>query len=727
MKCKLNRLNPLIAMVILSSMFLSIYPGKLVDAAAGSSNITVTTDVYGKQARFDMPSNTNVWTTMTDTASPRKYNPGFGGNMGWYNSTLTVDRWNSYWGIVSFNVTGIPAASTVTDIKLRIYVNSKTDTYPSWQQFYAVYTGTPADPSNLTDTDGRKWWFGNPTERISNVVDYDDITAGAWNEFNIADVETGLFDYVTDDADGRVPFYLLTTNHAGKYPPPDSGRAGNQKNILFETYQVNPAQLVITYVADAAARTTTHDDNASVAISTDGSEYTANITWGTPKAAYKDDDGLWLKVNGAGGASGNGSGANVTLQLEDTGGVVLDTVSDSIRSDGNYDYWLAASTLETLASGFLRLHETNDNVYSDWGYLADSPSSTQRTNDIYSLSTVYGQWSEQFQDYVVGTDNLMFVHWKTNIDFSTENATQELEMRLNGVSGSENTAIYNETLGNLHTDYFECDAANAATMLHWRYAIFNMNPTGAGYNDYNGLVIDLETPLVAYNKGFIQPAFLNRSDNTTLTNTHTSYWYLASPSEYIGFSINKASYETNENINVTLRVPAETQATTYLRNAQVNIGGTYITGFQLNDGNNDFIIAAPSIEGGYYIQIELSDDDVDNYYYAKRIGFDVLGEGEQPPGEPPTAQGWLTWLNGVMQRNDLDNEFGRWIILLLAAIVAGIAFYKYPAILTGCIVLILAGGFAAGWINPWFVALCAPIVAIIVYGIFKKKTSGGGV
>lgn len=721
----------LIVLVFLVAMIITALPAMPAEATSGSTDVTFQCTVSGGQATWAMPTNTNEWLTITDTAAPSQLPAASGGFAGWYNSTTTYDRWNGYWTAVSFNVTALPADVTVLAAKIRMYVNTKTDTYPSWSQFYAFYTGSPADALSYQASDARKWWYGNQQKRYSEVFDYDDLTAAAWNEIEISNPVTGTFEYITGDADGIIPFYIMTTNHAFKYSPPDSGRAGNSKSIAFDTNLTNKMELVITYVANAAVRTAVHDTNAATTTVTDGTESTDNITWGTPRAAYKDDTGIWLKVNGAGGGFGDGRGANITLQLENISGAVLDSISDSIRVDGNYDYWLAAADLETMASGFIRLHETNFNVYSEWGYLAAAPSSTQRTNDIYSVSTEYPQFPNPFGNYVTDASNYMFIHWKTNIDYATENATQELELRLNGVGGLSGTPIYDRTLKYMQDNYYKCTDANAAGLLHWRYAIFAMNPTAAGYNTYNNMVITLNTPLVAYNKGFVQPAIFNTSDNTTLTNTHTSYWYLANSGEYIVISLDAATYEVNGIMNVNLVVPAATQVPTYLRNVIVSISGTGVAGFPVINGDNSFQLNAPSQTGTYYIQFNFSDDDVDNYEYIFYIPFTVVeagaGAGGMGSGEPPSVGGWTTWFNQKLQDYDLDNEAGHWLVIAILIVIACIAFYKMQAVLTGLIVLIFAGAFVTGWINPWFVALVAPVVGWLVYSAFKKKATGQGV
>lgn len=641
----------------------------------------------------------------------------------------TAGNFAAHWQGIYFDCTTLPSGVEITDVKLRVYIDTKQQDY-YWQQFYGVYAGDPVNANVFANVDVNKWHQGYTKKRLSQVVSYDLISATSWVEFNIKDWVTGSYEYISGDTDKYIPFYILPTHFAQDISPiPWAGAWKYRFITIASATSAHPPELVITYQTNAKVRTSEHDTNAAVATAnmTDGTEYTSNISWGTPRAAYKDDDGIWFKVNGAGGTLGDGRGENITLQLESDDNSVLLSTEDSIRVDGNYDWWIPAASLTGYRTGFIRAHETVSNVYSDWGYLADSPSTGERTNDIYSKNTEYPQWTDPFSTFVTTSGNNMFIHWKTNIDILSENSTHNLQMRTNGIDGNNN--LFNHDFNWLQAEYYKCTNINAQGMLHWRYAIFVMDGSAQGFNDYDGMVLNLNKPLTNSIKGFIQPCIYRTSDNVVMTQTHTSYWYLLNDSEYLILSTDKDNYETNENVNLHIYVPYQTQIPTYLPNLTIYVSGASVATMQIMAGDNSLSFKAPSIASDYNIQFEFSGSGVENYSYIYQKGFAAnQGGGNVVPGgtpeEPTSVSGWQAWLRSMLQRYGMNNAAGHWLLIFGLCIILAIVFRKTPAVATVLVLLVFAGGWVLKWIDPWFIALMCIGAGLAIYGFFRKREKG---
>ena len=297
-------------------------------------------------AYFDFPSNSNPWSTCTDSETPR-INTGFNNTivMGWYNSTVIVNYWNSYWTIVSFNYTGLPVGAVITGVKVRAYVQQKRSTY-AWTQQYAVYTGNPANEISLVQGDGNNWWSGWTTERYSDIIDYDDATVGDFLDFTIADLVGGDWDYITTDADGYVPFYFQDTNRAAKSAPTDSGRAGNYKDI-----QLTTPQLIVSYFIPAGPLV---DTNAATNVAATSARVNGEVTDVNDTEVTKHAF-VW----------------GTTTQLPpgdvDPSATTYDSYSIDTGSWGIGTFYLDLSSLDESETYYFRAAAYNDNLHWTYG------------------------------------------------------------------------------------------------------------------------------------------------------------------------------------------------------------------------------------------------------------------------------------------------------------------------------------------------------------------------
>lgn len=685
-------------------------------SGAGSTTVTCNTTDHNDCVFWDN-SGGKTWSDLVDSVDIRENQLAYL-RVGWHDTTAG-GNWHGYWTGLIFDTSELPAGVEVKNVTLRLKAITKLEDYP-WLQYYAVFTANLPDDSAFAAGDCTRWWYDHETSRISNVVKYDSFSVGDWVEFEIGMYggNDGL-SYVVDDDNDLVVLYLMTTNHALKYAPIPGGTSDDYKRTDFQGWNhANEPQLVIEYVAEATARTVTVPGNAAVDDTTDGTELVTSVNWTTPRTMYADDDCLVVKFIGDSGALFTGALVNET-------GTVLEQVDDSVRTDGLY-YW-EISNIESY-SGFVRAWALTDNqtipIYSKWAYVALAPDSDQRTNDIYSLSTEYPQYDNEFSAYVVQEGDLMFVHWKTNIDGSTELPDYMLCLRKNGAYSG--LAFY-ETLESMHDSYFEGSEANAQALLHWRYAIYTMDDTGPGWNSYDGLVINLALPLIGGNKGFYQPVLLDTTDNTTLLcETHSAYWYLENETEGILMSLNKGTYLQGDDIVASVVLGKPGRVSTYLPDfILVTIGdGSYTTAGTVLTGTNTFELIGVA-DGTYEARFSFQGGGVENYVYIHEIPFKVNLE-EEPDvvqeGAGNIFDNMMNWLDGV----GLDNPTGHWLIMLILMAVAFVTAYKsellrvvFPMGIVGLFIVM-------GWVDIWVIVLLALGAGLSFYSLFRRKAQGGG-
>lgn len=659
-----------------------------------------------------------TWSTQCQLSTPN-ISDAYG--IGWQNRSTGSTEWNIYWYAVTFDIATLPATADVKSITLKLYVSGQNDTY-AWDQFYAIYAGYPTTESNLISADGRRWWYGTTVKRISNVVSHTALTIPGWVEFSIADLKTGDFNYVLNDTNKLVTFYFMTTNQALFYAPPWPGAGTYSKIINIHGYDdaSNKPILDIKYVANATAVTFTGDDNAPIDTTTDGSEKVTSIDWVTPRLQYSSDPSMRFKVNGD-------SGANFTGKVINNAGVTLATIDDSVRTDGNYDWKI----LDISAySGFVRAEAITDNttntIRSKWGYVSASPSTAERTGDIYSGTTDFPQYDNSFGSYVVQAGSNMFVHWKTNINGATELTKYRVVLRKNG---DANGAVYNQLLSDMQTGYYEGSLANSQTSLHWRYAIFTPNTTGQGYNNRDGLIISLNLPLIPGNKGFYQPLILDNADNTTLiTETQSAYWYLSNANEGITMNMDRTSYATGNDVTVKVNIGQAGQVATYLRDfgtALVGGTGSYDNGGTLLVGMNNFIVKGIP-DGTYDMRLSFSGPNVSNFTYIHDIPFQVMastdgGDSVLPPG---TVTGVWDLFKAWMASYGFDNPVGHWLVLIILMVIMFLLFHKSELLRVVMPLMIFAVGFVSEWVDRWWIVLLALGAGLTLFGILRNKIAG---
>jgi hypothetical protein len=330
----------------------------------------------------------------------------------------------------------------------------------------------------------------------------------------------------------------------------------------------------------------------------------------------------------------------------------------------------------------------------------------------------------------------MTVHWKTNIGAGE---LADYQFVIWPAGDNTTTPLFSATLAELNDDYFQPDSSFDGVSA-WRYAMFSPDVTVAGFQSYDGLIIDLNMPYVYRNAGFMTPVFRAVSDNSTLTTVHSAHWYLQGMADYVSVALDHATYATGAPLKITITVPESSKVPSRLYNLNFKIlnssgGVVSVADLSVNPGVNTFDMTAPG-SGTYQLRSAFSSELVPFYSYITDQSFIVgtgvpdtgagglTGSGADVPDQ--IVKGWAAWLDSFLQSKNLDNEAGHWLIIVVLCIITAVGLRSNPGAATGLCVLWIVGALILKWINPWFTILVAGGLGWFVYGFIKKGLHGNG-
>lgn len=634
---------------------------------------------------------------------------------GWEYSTTGDNHVFPYSSIITFDISSIPEDVEILEAHIVMKASALYDTYNSYDDFFfGLFKTDPGLDYAITKDDNFNWydWYNLGYFWQTAPYHYNDLVEDEEFEMELLYPEEALETYKTTD---NISFHLASVNHMLNYAPNTGGESdGNRIRADFENGIGSPnyPKLVITYVGAPDARTPILHENAPTDNETTGYETADNITLETLRCMYADETMSFL-VNGD-------SGANISLEMRNTGGELIDSSSDSVRTDGIFSWQL---DLANDFSGIVRVHELNNDLWSQWVCVRPSPDSSQSTNKVYSYSTEYPQYTEPFSSYVVDDGDLMFVHWKTNLDGSSELPDYDLELYSNGNSDNP---VYSENLSTV-AEYLGGTVANQEALTHWRYAIFTPS-IEQGQNDYGGLVQDLDFDEArTLRRGFVQPIIV--SDNgTEFATTHSAYWYLSSADEGIILKVEKSQYGNEETPVVSLDVGGECKVERNLCDGTARVMGESTNTFQAFLGHQRLVLPVVETAGDYTIRITLSQAGIHTYEYIYDMGFEVIGEpiatGTKIP-DTSTPGGIWERLKELLFGWGLDTDGGHYMVIFFGMIALAVIFWKQKLLAVGMPLLLLGLGIVIGWVDQWLVILLALGAGVFIWSIFRKKASGG--
>lgn len=682
--------------------------------AAGYTELTINSDAHKY-----LDSSYSVWTTAThqDTAISA------GNNLcavGYGAASSTPNYYRTRSSILRFNLDTAPDISLVNGIKVRLYfVEAQVTNDPDFQGPYVSLYDCNTVVSNGTDSavidnfnDEQK------RNRLTNYYYWTDFSDGNWYEFTVTQSD---WPTVLNKRDSHYSYMsLVTEQHALDNIPTGVWSASGSYTLYFGAIAgANPAiypQLVISYAEEATPPVFDYHENALVDNVTSGDEVASNITLSTLSCMYANEN-LEFDIQGE-------SGAVLDLELISSSGAVLDSIADSVRTNSHY-YWQIDSLAENY-SGFIRARENTYNLLSPWVCVQPAVDSSQANLNIYAVNTEYPQYAKPFSTYVVNRGGVMYVHWKTNIDTSSDNMT---DLRLEIYNNGDNvTSVYSKTFETLSSDYYKGTDNNTYTGLSWRFAVFTPKTT-TDQNTYGGLIQNLGLDFVPDNKGYLQP-MINSDADGEITTTHSAYWYLESASEGIGVSLLDSTLAVGQEIGVNVKVGRECNVENYLRYVTVSVVGTSSsTSTFVVEGDNELYIDALNAAGDYTLQIDLYDESITSYHYIYQIEFSVTESGAPSPTDGPvTSSDIWDWITDIMERWHLNTTGGHWLLILIgmgAMMIIGHVTGHKTIGLAGAL-LVFALGIVVGWIDWWWVVLLALGAGFTVWQFIRSKAAGGG-
>jgi hypothetical protein len=638
----------------------------------------------------------------------------------------------------SVNTTHIPAGAQIVSMYLNLYVDVATNTGP-WTggAYYAFYEGKPYTTPVDSQFGGADFKMGYTTgsKRLSEIKHYGEFTEDTWARFYItgdggyAPAGVPLADaysyLMTPDSNGIVWLYYMTTNHATGVAPSQQAGGGNSPSLHFYGYafpdSAHRPQLIIEYTTAIPARVTAGPSNAALGSENLTGEITA-ISWLSPRTGYGDETARFDVTGDV--------GTPLSLELVTSGGAVLSTKVDHIRSDGHY-YW--AIDVPDNQDSFVRVRDTGQSVFSLWGYVAPKPGTNEASNTVYSVDTNAPQYTSLFTKFITHKGGSMFVHWKTNIDATNAGERADHEVRLYHL-GRSTDLVYSDNLTHLASTYFLNSAANDG-LLGWRYMIFTLDGSAAGFNDYDDLVVDLAQTTGGESYGFYQPLIYKLSTAAELTTSHSAYWSLANDSDGVNIALSKSVYSDNDTVAVTVTVGTSSQCLGFLNGLNFEIWdqtganqyGSAVT--SLAGAKTGLSLVGPTVIGSYYARIKLS-HPLTSFVYERWLPFTVTSGGVVPggPGSGGTTDvlkaildaidGWLTGLG-------FNTDAGHWVILFLGMVLTFLVAYKDRVMRLVLPLCLLGVAFAINWVDRWLIVLLACGAGVWLWKTTRKQIAGG--
>lgn len=623
--------------------------------------------------------------------------------------------------LLGFTMPSIPEGAKVTGARIEVYCESKQNELPWSLVYFSAFKVQPG-VDGITQDDMNKMYLqgtGGTGDRISKLVDYNDITVDEWISFEIIESLHEGLEYIQTAGDlNKIWVCLATTNHGYNfYPLPPGGTCNMDVYWSSKDNATNQPRLVVTYAEPAAERVINVGENAAVDTSISGDEVLEIIEWGSPRAAFNDESIYYIFYGD--------SGANVTASMVDSAGVVLDSVTDAIRVDGIFHWETEVSNSYT---GWIRAVD-NSGIVSTWGRVENYPSATQELLTTSAVSTEQPQYDYAFKNYMVYENNQMIIYWQTNLEIGD---MPDYYLKILA-GGDSDKILFVSSFDDLIDDYYSVNWTDNRYLAHWRYMIFSPRITRSGYNIYDGMIHDIGRTYMYDYTGF-WTADIQSSANETIVDIHSSYFYLNNIAQGVAITIDGKNYDKGQDINIVIEVGEHSKVAERLKNLEIEILDStevLIRSEQnfVRVGTNNLNIVAPEVEGNYKLRFHFYDTTlVENYEYSKQLSFGV-GEGYVDDAEPgvgkvPGFGDWQEMLAGLLERWGLDNEAGHWLILLILAVIIAFAFRKMPTVATFLIILLMIGGFVLEWFNPWFVVILCLGAGVYIYSWIKrgKKT-----
>lgn len=702
----------LVILSIIAGFTASFMAGVLVfdtDPVFASGNATFTANITSNNYQRVMDGQDSVAQYWSQEVTQSTYDETHNGmQCGIWGTSQTDKYFDLKRGIVGFDISAFPEGVDV--LGARIYMKSNVEQqnadYNPYYAFYKMYNGD--NVINAGDFDEAYNFAGAGVSDRATVGYYQDsIVGNTWYEFTV--LESDLEWISEPDANGMVWLQFASMHDMTNAQPVP----WKQYGITFWTWKdfntSDDIRLEIDYVQGTPEREIIYDPNDPFTGNVTGSETTDNITWGSPRAGYADE-GVLLQLNGD-------AGAYLDLDLVDNTGTVLKEQTGQIGDSGQWDFYYK---LPDDYYGFVRLFENNSGVVSEWGYQMPEPDADQQSGLVYAVNTDYPQYNFLFSNYVKYENGVGALHWKTNVQ-AGEEADHSLDIWGNGDNVTQEH--FNQTLEWLNDNYWHANADNKY-LSAWRYFIFTPNVEGSGFNDYDGMIYDLDVDYSSLSAGFLQAVIYDDVGDSVLADSHSCYWYIPTVQDGFVFNLNKSNYKLGEDISIKLNIGQACRVKTYLPSLTIQmiddtetVLTSYSGGFEY--GLNQYVVEAPTLAGTYEIRFIFSGDPSWSYIHDEY--FTVAGQqGTSPTGG--IIDNVINWI----ENQGMDTTIGWWVLLLLGMVILFLLAYE-SKLLRVALPLVYLGLFIVwGKVDTVLIILLALGAGLTLYRLFKGHVGHGG-
>ncbi len=692
-----------------------------LEATSGKGVKVFGITANARNARITSYTSELAWNTAVTDGAPTGITSNLS-TMGFYEY-LTSDLWIAALGSVGFTVP-VWSSWTVTGAEVDFMWTGGGSPYTnaqSWEErYYALYkvAYTGDNPTALQFTNTFKQY--GAAGRVSYYVDGSQAVNGRW--FSIP-LDPAKLTWLNPDAGGYVWFTLANSNHMQNLIPVKKGTGWNA--LAFDPYAVGyqsyPPRLVVYYdmpmVGATADRTVTKVSDGALA-APDGAGVVSSVLWETPRTAYNDDD---LGAGMVGFDVAGGEGTPLKLELVDDGGTVRASSVDSIRV-GGHKHWYPL--IPSGYVGYMRARVTQSTTLvvttGTWGYSAAAPDVGEAVNYAYAVDTKDGsQWSYPFKTFMVSFGGVNVAHWKLNIDYATELGDTEFRLLRNGV-----TEWYGNNLNSMASSYFQNTGNN--NLLPWRYALFTVGAS-SGFDDKDGLILNLGKSNSAANYGFIEPQMYSIGGSAAVSLAKSAFWWVNGEADGISLVLGAGTAQivgglmvgsgsgvvSNLNQLAVWYVPVSYGNTTEATTGVVVGAATRLVTDLPMDGNQ------------YYYEVKLSYPTAHDFVYVFMTPFMAAGAASPPGttvgggtfGTVNLGPGGWNWIGkaGTAMDNLGFGGTGRYILLLL---LMGVAFFflRNETTLRVLVPLLIFGaGLVTGWVDAWVVVLLAGVFGVGVW------------
>lgn len=678
---------------------------------SGITTVTINA-TYSKTVMAGVSGTT--WSTLVQTAVGNTlYSDA--NDTGFSTSSLSNKFTTLNRGFVGFNTSTLPANVSITSVKMYLYCDAKTYTFTSENPYVTIYHSPQGEDNTITTADfPDNYTYNNP---LSTGYYLNSFSTGNWYEFDVYNNTDDLtyFDKEHSNAWGYtwvgLDFYGDTNNVQPAWESVKHAQVGfaPASGASLKPY------LEISYYESVLERDADTHTNSSLNPSPTGNETATSILWSTPRAGYADED-ILINVYGD-------SGADISLQLIDNTNTVIALHDDEVRDDGVYQ-WIIS--LPNDYFGFVRPVEVNNNLIGDYGYIMPSPSSTQ---EVYTTAydTSYPQYLYNFNKYNKTVNDIMAIHWKSNVQ-EDELSDNSFKIFLNGTQ----TPVYSSTLQDMADNYYLIDTlgdSDNTFMVSSRFFLCTPYESGTGFNDYDGLIYNLNQGSVLANYGYYHPIIQDTTTNTTVTDVHSAYWFIPTLNDGILSGLSNYYPKASTTFNLSIQVGSNCKASTYLPGLSIAVmdsNGTDNISSQYSSfivGNNTYTITAPSTSGNYRIRFNMYGDDT--YVYTHDIPFTVtaLSVVTTTPSSGTMVNPITEFGNWFSEKGYFSQEWKYLILIIIMVILYYVARKsKCMRVILPCIPLVI--WIVLGWVEIWLVSLIAISAALGIWFFGSKILKG---